>query len=270
MPVEEIYRQRDKIVKISTGVHNEKQLAEFMSKEQAIRDPTDNVQWRCWLFPDYTETESVMIYKVHHCIGDGISLVMMFANLCDTPDIQTFPQITMRFPLWQRVLINLLVPFMIAFIAIRQFCWWSRETNAIKNPKVEDQMTAYKAMALSKDVPIEMVKLKCKTLGATINEFVFGIISQTMKQYLVSQGDTTTRWIRIALPFSLRPPPAYPMGFEFKNDFAVLPVDMRLVDDLKTGIKVIQKDLAPLKASPMPFGWYYASYFILSLPFILA
>jgi NRPS condensation-like uncharacterized protein len=36
-------RQRDKLITIKTGIHNEKQLADFMAKEQSIRDDLDNV-----------------------------------------------------------------------------------------------------------------------------------------------------------------------------------------------------------------------------------
>ena len=98
----------------------------------------------------------------------------------------------------------------------------------------------------------------------TINEFVFGIISQSMKKCLEFHNDTTTRSIRMAVPFSLRQAPRFATDFELRNDFAILPVDMRLVDDLNSEIKQIQRDLAYLKTSPMPFGWYYISYFALA------
>jgi hypothetical protein len=60
------------------------------------------------------------------------------------------------------------------------------------------------------------------------------------------------------------------MDFSFKNDFAILPVKMRLIDDLKTGVKQIQRDLAYLKTSPIPFGYYYITNVVLMLPWILA
>jgi len=45
---------------------------------------------------------------------------------------------------------------------------------------------------------------------------------------------------------------------------------MRLIDNLETGLPQTKRDLDHMKTSLMPFGWYYASYFILSLPLILS
>ena len=45
---------------------------------------------------------------------------------------------------------------------------------------------------------------------------------------------------------------------------------MRLITDIKSGIKQIQNDLSTLKSSPMPFGWYYASNFVQMMPYQLA
>jgi hypothetical protein len=60
------------------------------------------------------------------------------------------------------------------------------------------------------------------------------------------------------------------MDFSFKNDFAILPVKMRLIDDLKTGVKQIQRDLSYLKTSPIPFGYYYITNVVLMQPWIIA
>jgi hypothetical protein len=100
-------------------------------------------------------------------------------------------------------------------------------------------MSSLKNIAFCHDIPIDVVKKRCAELGVTINEFIFGIISQTMKHCLEFHNDTTTRQIRCAIPFSLRPPPTHATDFELRNDFAILPVKMRLVSDLKTEIKQI-------------------------------
>ena len=54
-------------------------------------------QWRVYFFEDYNEHESVVVYKVHHCLMDGIALMLMFMNLCDEPDIKDMPPIMVRF-----------------------------------------------------------------------------------------------------------------------------------------------------------------------------
>jgi len=38
-----MHKQRDKLCVVKTGIHNERQLADFMAKEQSIRDEFENV-----------------------------------------------------------------------------------------------------------------------------------------------------------------------------------------------------------------------------------
>ena len=57
------------------GIHNEVQLADFMAKEHTKRLELDNVQHRSYFIPDYSETESAYIFKIHHCFGDGLACI---------------------------------------------------------------------------------------------------------------------------------------------------------------------------------------------------
>lgn len=97
---------------------------------------------------------------------------------------------------------------------------------------------------------------------------IFGLISQTMKQCMAKQkNDTKSKWIVCAVPFSLRNAPRHHLDFRFENDFAILPVNMRLIDNCEKELKLIKDDLAYLKTSPMPFGHFYLSNFVMMLPF---
>ena len=113
------------------------------------------MQWRCFLIPDYSETESIFVYKVHHSVADGLALVMMFFNLTDEPDIKEFPSLTLRFAAWQKVLIHLCVPFMILLISLKQLFITPRENNGVKNTKTEGNMSSLKKYAISRDIPID-------------------------------------------------------------------------------------------------------------------
>jgi hypothetical protein len=94
----------------------------------------------------------------------------------------------------------------------------------VKNARVEANMSGLKSFAIAKDIPLDYVKAKCGDLGVTLNEFIFGIISQTMKQCLEFHDDRETKAIRVAMPFSLRPTPKHVLDFQPSNDFAILPV----------------------------------------------
>jgi hypothetical protein len=56
-------------------------ISRLVSQEQNTLLTEDGVQWRIWLAPDYSVTESVAVLKMHHSIGDGISLMLLLGFL---------------------------------------------------------------------------------------------------------------------------------------------------------------------------------------------
>jgi len=45
---------------------------------EKTRDPFDNVQWHFFLLADWSETESAIILKTHHCFTDGLGFATIF------------------------------------------------------------------------------------------------------------------------------------------------------------------------------------------------
>ena len=67
-------------------------------------------------------------------------------------------------------------------------------------------------------------------MGGTLNDLLMTVLSLSLKQYLVKYTkDTATDMISLAVPFSLRRKPKHQMDFNFDNQFAVLPIRLRLV-----------------------------------------
>jgi hypothetical protein len=66
--------KRNDTIVLKTGVHNEKDLVDFMVKEQGIRETLHNAQWKFYIFPDYSKDRSAVIIKFHHSFTDGIGV----------------------------------------------------------------------------------------------------------------------------------------------------------------------------------------------------
>jgi hypothetical protein len=81
--------------------------------------------------------------------------------------------------------------------------------------------------------------VNAKEFGVSINDFVSTILSMSLKRYFLLKGDSQTSKIMFVMPFSLRPPPKDISKFEFNNQFIPVPVEMRLVSDFKSGLKMI-------------------------------
>jgi NRPS condensation-like uncharacterized protein len=84
------------------------------------------------------------------------------------------------------------------------------------------------------------VKSKCKELGVTVNDMIMTVVSMTIKQYFLSQGDEKTKEILIMIPYNFRqPPPKDKSYFDFSNNFVIFPVTLRLFTDFSVGVKAI-------------------------------
>eukprot|EP00924_Labyrinthula_sp_SR-Ha-C_P015081 snap_masked-scaffold_9-processed-gene-7.38-mRNA-1 protein AED:1.00 eAED:1.00 QI:0/-1/0/0/-1/1/1/0/496 len=77
--------------RLSKGEVTEKEVFEFcqnIALDETIQLDTKKPLWRCFLVPDVTqnkESKSVLIFVLHHAIGDGTSTVGVMYNLMDNP-----------------------------------------------------------------------------------------------------------------------------------------------------------------------------------------
>ena len=83
MEEEEFKHKFPKFCQVIDGIHDQQQLADFLAKEQCIRDPYDQVQYKFIFVPNYTEKESVFIFKCHQCLADAQGMMSVLLNLQD-------------------------------------------------------------------------------------------------------------------------------------------------------------------------------------------
>ena len=92
-------------------------------------------------------------------------------------------------------------------------------------------------------------------------------ISKSIHDYLREKTeDKTTMQTVMACPFSLRRAPKELLDFEFNNDFAIVALNLRLVDSISSGLKLINQDMNALKKSMGPIGLSYMIKIVMQLP----
>jgi hypothetical protein len=57
------------------------ELSDLMQEQQNINLPENELQWKVWLVPNFNETQSIMIWKSHHVIGDGLGVMILLSTL---------------------------------------------------------------------------------------------------------------------------------------------------------------------------------------------
>jgi diacylglycerol O-acyltransferase len=137
------------------------------------------------------------------------------------------------------------------------------ERNVIHNGK---PLKGKKNGVLSKDISVEGVKKQAKLMNATINDVIMALTSITLKEYMVSKGDTKTSTINLAVPYSLRELPKKKEDFELKNDFAMMKIPLDLTDNFQDSLSKVKTRMNALKNSIEPYGMYYFLKVALFLP----
>jgi len=97
LPYQDVEEKIDDLMPIIDGIHDEKALAEYMATQQSTRLPLNSMQWRVFFLPDYSETESLFVYKVHHSLADGIANILFFNDMTDDPKLEGYPNLMVRF-----------------------------------------------------------------------------------------------------------------------------------------------------------------------------
>lgn len=193
---------------------------------------------------------------------DAYGFVTFMSNIIDEFDPKILPPMK-KFTLWDKFLLYLSIPFNFVRITVK-FLLYPADKNPIASGK---PFTGDKKGAFSKEYNVDQVKVKCKELGVTFNDLFMTIMSLSIKRYFISQGDEKTNKMLVMIPINFRERPTTPENFEFKNQFSIFPQEIKLFTDFDTGVKVISRDMKPIRNSFVSIGMFYLVEVILALPF---
>lgn len=239
-----------------------------MAEQQNITLDDDGLQWRLWILPNFNGNESMAIMKVHHCIGDGLGVMLMISMLQEEPyKPEMFIQTTTTMSWFKNLFIYMIKPLTLTY-AFLFFFIWSTDVNCVKPSSVH--LEGKKNNAVSK--PLDLGKLKAigKSFdNATINDVVLSLISTSMKEYMRKHDDMESKSINMLIPFSLRALPKRMADHKLWNDFSVLCFTLKLSSTFEEAIAGIKKQTSGMKNSLYPFGTNALTQFIAWFPGII-
>ena len=235
-----------------------------MAKEANKRDSFDLVQYKGFYFLDYNEKESAYVFKAHHSMTDGLGFVSITANVTDNFDPSYIPKMRKLSPI-QKLYVGIALPFSVMSVGIK-YLFTPAERNAIHSGK---PLKGDKKGYVSNDISVNKIKDKSKQFNTTINDMMMALTSLTLKEYMVSKGDTKSTYINLSVPFSLRAPPTSRDDLELKNDFAMMLITLDLSNNFGEALRMVKKRMDALKNSIEPYGMYYMIQLCLLLPNVI-
>ncbi|MFZ1643418.1 MAG: wax ester/triacylglycerol synthase family O-acyltransferase [Candidatus Contendobacter sp.] len=223
---------------------------------------TGRPPWRC-VVVENLEVGCAVVFRVHHCIADGIALLRVFLTLTDrapNPEGSLAARVTM--PGEQRNQARLAaktakMPKLLsnglerlrwggAILAglLRQLLVIPETRTALRGP-----LNGQKRMAWSAPIPLRDIARIRQRWGGRVNDVMLAVVAGAMGRYLRARGETRPKlMVRLAVPVNLRP---YQEEIQLGNQFAVvflrLPLD---ITDPVARLAAVRARMERLKASP--------------------
>jgi len=250
-------------------------------------DP-DRPLWQFHLIEDY-EGGSALVVRIHHCIGDGISLISVMLSITDggtdppsrakreRPDdahegdwlsdavLKPLTDLTIKaigmygggvaksvemLAHPQQPLLGSLDMARVGYQAIGDAAALALMADDSPTP-LKGRPIGKKLVAWSEPMALDRVKAVGKGLGCSINDVLLACVAGAIGEYLQSLGhDTTGEQIRAMVPVNLRPlEEAWKLGNRFGLAPLVLPIG---VDNPIERVYAVRARMSELKGSYQP------------------
>jgi WS/DGAT/MGAT family acyltransferase len=195
---------------------------------------------------------SALVARVHHCIGDGMSLVPVLLNVADPVEGDIFapnvpPQIgpSGSSPLGR---LGQALKF-----GGKAAVTMGRLAVMPKDPStaLKGDLQIPKRASWSAALPLVDVKRTGKALGGTVNDVLLSAVAGSLSRYLESRNQEVPAdlSLRAVVPFNLRRPEDSVLGNKFGLVFLSLPLGIR---DPVARTKEVHQRMLAVKTSPEP------------------
>ena len=231
---------------------------------------------------------TALLWRLHHCIGDGIALMLVLLSLTDLKSGQpTVDTDVAAEELWEenplrrlfgsgplapetaREHLERVMPTAVKLLtgpaeALTSLSKWKkggasvpafgRLAGRLPDPKTlfKGPLGVKKRAAWSEGLPLEDVRLVCDHFGGTVNDVLTSAVTGGLRRYLESKGALAEGLnVRAVVPVSLRPlEQMATLGNQFGLAFLSLPLGL---GDPVERFDELRRRMTPLKRSFEPF-----------------
>jgi WS/DGAT/MGAT family acyltransferase len=244
------------IVAAGEPVHSTAQLQDYVGREASRPLPPDRSPWQIQVMEEFEDEGTAFLVRIHHCMGDGISLVPIIFELMDPAEPGSAGHLRpaagapqARSPL-QALGLALRVPLAAPGILLQRMLW-PRDRHALHGPPVSGS----KRVGWTRPFDLQVVKEAKNRLGATVNDVLMAVVSGAFSRYLQAKAGTTVATIRISMPVNVRPPNE---PLRMGNRFAAVPLELPAgIHELRRRVLAVKRRLDALKQSVEPIVVYH-------------
>jgi WS/DGAT/MGAT family acyltransferase len=229
-------------------------LQTYVGDQAGIPLPQDQSPWQIQVIERFLPGESAFLVRIHHCMGDGMSLVPVIFSLMDEPPgsgAHVRPgggAPRARHPV-QALGFALRFPFAAAGVLLQRMLW-----RPDRHPLHGPPLGGIKRVAWTAPLDLQLVKKVKNHLGATVNDVLMAAVTGGLSRYIEDKTGTPIATIRVSMPVNVRPP-SEPLTM--RNKFAAVPLTLPAgIREVRERVLAMKRCMDQLKQSIDPIVVY--------------
>ena len=241
-----------------TPADDRQALRDLVSKEMSTPLDFSLPLWKFHFIENF-RGGSALVSRIHHCIGDGISLMQIVLKMTDPEDQATdtakvgvhraraegHGAVASGAKLLQALKLGGAATLSLGHLLAMR----ADPKSAFKGPLGVEKRATWSA-----EIPLATIKAIGKSMGATINDVLLAAVTQTLSAYLAGRGEAPlTRDVRAVVPVNIRAPGDDELGNQFGLVYLALPVSAA---GSRERVMAIKERMDRLKKSPEAFVVY--------------
>jgi WS/DGAT/MGAT family acyltransferase len=215
----------------------------------------DRPLWQIQLVPRYRDG-SAFIVRIHHCMGDGVTLVpVLFALVDPSPDRPAEPFGAVADTakgayagMAAKALAAAAGPFVLARHLVAK---------ADKNVLRGRPLSGTKRVAWTPPLDLSRVKETKNRLGATVNDILMASLAGAVRRYDQLQANGLLQAVRASIPVNVRAP-GEPYRMENRFALALLSLPVGIADPVER-VRAVRARMQRLKRSVEPLVMFGAA-----------
>jgi WS/DGAT/MGAT family acyltransferase len=229
------------------------ELQGHMTRIAHIPLDRDRPMWHMTVL-DRVNGGHAIVFRVHHCITDGLGLVHVLNHLTDDNGLHGKAPSAVGHPHRATVANNAvcsavvrgMTALKIAAHVARLSVLWPDAQSQFKAP-----MTGAKQLVWLPPLDMDKVRAMSKRMGVTLNDVWVAAVSGALRRYLAERGQRPDgRALRAAVTFNLR---EKANAFQLGNEFGLVAVDLPTnVDDPNLRLRLSSDRMTAIKRSHQP------------------
>ena len=227
--------------------------------------PRDKPLWQLQLIPELVPGVSAILFRIHHCMGDGIALTPVLFSLMDRDDpvVDAFanPQ-PAEVGAGKSGRSKLAVGLMAALAGgpvLLGKALAPRDRSPLHGP----ECSGVKRVAWTDEIDLAVIKQLKNDVGATVNDVLMACVAGAFQRYAKAHAGGPLERFRVSMPVNVRwPTEPLLMENRFATVLLKLPAHVR---DVRERVLATKKRMDRLKRSVEPIVMFGAQNVLLHL-----